>query len=81
MPRFHFHIRDGSSLISDGEGMVLYDEAAAFVVATRAIREQVAIDIRHDGVVRLDQTIEIVDPDGKLIQTVDFAQVIHIAAK
>ncbi len=78
MPRYHFHIREGATLIADGEGVVLHDEAAALKVAASAAREQVSIDVRHDGVVRLARAIEIADPEGTTIHIVDFARVIQI---
>lgn len=81
MPRFHFHIRDSVSLVGDGEGLVVFDEDAAILEAERFVRELVAIDVRLDGVVRLDQTIEVAYPDGSLLKRVEFSDIIQIVGR
>jgi translation elongation factor EF-4 len=78
LPRFYFHLHELGSLNSDCEGSVLFDSAAAHVEALRIAREMTALEMRTEGVVRLDRRIEICDADARQLEIVEFDQAITV---
>ncbi|URW75971.1 hypothetical protein M9980_01705 [Sphingomonas donggukensis] len=78
MPRYRFNIHSPGNHLSDGEGLVLLDDATAVERARQIVREMVAIDLREDGVVCLAQTIEIVGDGGKPLASMPFGDIIQI---
>ena len=59
MPRFFFHVRDGSSALDDSEGELLPGPAAA---ATRA--EQIARELAADGDSYRGYLVIVLDESG-----------------
>ncbi len=74
MPWFHFHIRDGDTLIEDPDGADLPDLAAARAKAAAAVREAVS---RPSSAGRdlSRRRFEIADARGRLLATVGFRDV------
>ena len=77
MPRFHLNIFNGDGESPDEEGQVLPDLAAARSEAVRGIRSLLANEL-SSGVIELGGRIQIADVDGKVLQTVAFAETVEI---
>jgi hypothetical protein len=73
MPRFFFHIRDGSSLIEDKKGADLPDLHAAHQEAVRAARCMIA-DLSEIGDTKDGQSFEICDAHGMTVDVVAFKE-------
>lgn len=69
MPRYFFHVREGSELSRDAEGQDLSNAEAARREAVAATREMLGEKLLHGGA--LDQrSIEIVDETGRVVDVV-----------
>lgn len=80
MPRYYFHLTDGSESVIDPDGREIADGAQ---IALLALQEARAI-IGHDalgGRIDLDQTIEVRDEDGKLVHQLAFPDAIVITGR
>jgi hypothetical protein len=75
MPRYFLNIRDGFE-IDDPEGMELPDFAAALDEATKSARELLAEGARV-GLSHSHWTISVTDEAGKVVATVQFADVVE----
>ena len=75
MPRFFLHIKDGSDLIRDEEGMDLPSAAHARAEAVASARELWADAIRVGRDLGADAFV-IADQDGKQLTFVPFAEVL-----
>ncbi len=69
MPRFHFHVRDGDSLLEDLEGAEFPDLDAARADAVAASRDVLAERIKA-GLPLGGLQFEIRDEAGRLVATV-----------
>ena len=76
MPHFHFNIRDGERVITDEEGMHCEDIDAARFEARASARDLLAQQIRA-GQCPDGRTIEITEPDGKVIERVALHDVLY----
>ena len=75
MPRYFFHVREGSTLNRDSEGQELADAAAAHGEAISTGREILGEKLLHGG--ELDgRTIEIADETGKVVDIVNVNDVL-----
>jgi hypothetical protein len=77
VPRFHLNIFNGDGESPDEEGQVLPDLAAARSEAIRGIRSLLANEL-SSGAIELGGRIEIADVDGKVLQTIAFADAVEI---
>jgi hypothetical protein len=77
VPRFYLHIRCDGELIIDDEGADFPDLASATLEACKGARSIMSADIL-EGILRLDQSIEINDAEGVHVRSVRFAEVINI---
>ncbi len=69
MPRYFFHVREGSELSRDAEGQDLSNAEAARREAVAATREMLGEKLLHGGA--LDhRSIEIVDETGRVVDVV-----------
>jgi hypothetical protein len=75
MPRFFFHIKDGSDLIRDEEGVDLPSAAHARTEALVCAREMWADAIKAGRDVEADAFV-IADQDGEQLTFVPFAEVL-----
>jgi hypothetical protein len=70
MPRYFFHVREGSQLSRDTEGQDLPNAEAARREAVSATREMLGEKLLHGG--SLDhRTIEIADETGRVVDVVN----------
>ena len=70
MPRYFFHVREGSELSRDAEGQDLSNAEAARREAVAATREILGEKLLHGG--SLDRrSIEIVDETGRVVDVVN----------
>ena len=75
MPRYFFHVREGSTLNRDAEGQELPDVEAARKEASSASREILGEKLLHGG--SLDsRTIEIADETGHIVDVVNARDVL-----
>ena len=75
MPRYFFHVREGSTLSRDAEGQELPDVEAARKEAISASREILGEKLLHGG--SLDsRTIEIADETGHIVDVVNSRDVL-----
>lgn len=70
MPKFFFHIRDGSHLIPDEDGIEMEDLAAALSEAEAGALDMLD-DARLEGTSISHQTVEVHDDQGRLVGRVD----------
>jgi hypothetical protein len=78
MPRFYFHIVDGSTTIEDPDGSELSDLDAAISEALQSARHLLADKVRAGEVVD-GQKFEIRDGGGTLLATVPFRDAIRLS--
>ena len=75
MPRYFFHVREGSTLSRDAEGQELPDVEAARKEAISTAREILGEKLLHGG--SLDnRTIEIADETGHVVDVVNARDVL-----
>ncbi len=79
MPRFFLHIRSGSKLIEDEQGLDFADVSGAIHEAGRGARSLMSAEV-VDGTLQLDQAIEIHDAQGRHVETVAFADALRIVS-
>ncbi len=70
MPRYFFHVREGSDLSRDTEGQILPNAEAARREAISSGREMVGEKLLHGGALSSRQ-IEIVDETGRVVDVVN----------
>jgi hypothetical protein len=78
MPKFYFHIVDGTELIEDPDGSELADLETARAEALQSARHLLADKVRAGQVVD-GQRFEIRDADGHLLATVPFRDAIRFS--
>ena len=76
MPRFHFHVYN-DLVAMDEEGVELPDMAAAREHAIEGARALMGESIMQ-GRLRLQDRIEVADPDGRVLMTIPFPEVVDI---
>jgi len=75
MPRYYFHVREGSTLNRDEEGQELPHAEAARREAIATIREILGEKLLHGG--ELDsRTVEIADQTGHVVDVVSTKEVL-----
>ena len=75
MPRYYFHIREGSTLNRDEEGQELPDAEAARQEAISAGREILGEKLLHGGSLN-GRTIEIADETGHVVDEINLREVL-----
>jgi hypothetical protein len=75
MPRYFFHVRDGTEISRDPEGQILSDLEAARREAVNSAREMIGERVLHGGAVN-GRTIEIAGEDGRVLATVETREVL-----
>ena len=75
MPRYYFHVREGSTLNRDEEGQELPNAEAARREAVSVNREMLGENLLHGGA--LDgRTVEIADETGHVVDVVNARDVL-----
>jgi hypothetical protein len=77
MPRFYFHVCNGSGLTPDHDGQTLGDEEEARAVAILGAREMMAGDIK-EGELDLSASIKVEDENGDLLFTLVFEDAVNL---
>lgn len=75
MPRYFFHVREGSSLSRDEEGQELPGADAARREAISATREMLGEKLLHGGSLN-HRSIEIADATGHIVDVVHSREVL-----
>jgi len=77
MPRYFMHLRDGTDVVLDPEGVEMPAEAVVGA-ALFAARDCIAGDVR-DGKIDLHCRIDVHDERGKLVHSLPFADAVELA--
>jgi len=77
MPRYYFHLYNGTGLTSDEEGQEFADDKAAEQAAVAGARSVLADEVRN-GQLDLDGRVEVTNGDGKVITVVQFGDVVRV---
>jgi hypothetical protein len=80
MPRYYFHICNGTGFVEDEEGRELPDLDAARSVAIAAARDIMAADVQR-GMLDLSSFIEIEDPAHQLVHTLGFEEAVDLSKR
>lgn len=80
MPRYYFHVREGSELSRDTEGQEMPNAEAARKEAISASREILGEKLLHGGSLN-HRTIEIADETGRVVDVVTSADVLFQGGK
>jgi hypothetical protein len=80
VPRYFFHICNGSGFIEDDEGQELDSDDVARNIAMASARDVMSNDIR-DGQLDLASFIEVEDDEGKLLFTLTFVEAVNIKSE
>jgi len=78
VPRFYFHICNGSGFTEDTEGQEFPDEAAARKEAVRGLRDVGAGEMMR-GEMNLGSFIEVEDELHNLVMTVEFGEAVRFS--
>jgi hypothetical protein len=77
MPRFYFHVCDGTGFVEDEEGVELRDIDAARTEAVKGARSIMAEDLQR-GQLDLSSFIEVEDERHELLFTLMFSEAVDI---
>jgi hypothetical protein len=77
MPRFHFHVCNGTGFVQDEEGQELADIAAARATALVSARDLMAADVRA-GELDLASFIEVEDENRQWLFTLMFLDAVDL---
>lgn len=80
MPRYYFHICNGTGFVQDEEGLELPDLDAARAEAVRSARSIMASDVQR-GMLDLSSFIEIEDENQRLVQTLGFQEAVDLTQR
>jgi hypothetical protein len=75
MPRYFFHVREGSELNRDAEGQDFADVEAARREAVNSVREILGEKILHGGALN-HRSIEIADETGHVVDVINSRDVL-----
>jgi hypothetical protein len=75
MPRYFFHVREGSLLSRDEEGQELPNAEAARREAVSATREMLGENLLHGGSLN-HRSVEIADAIGRIVDVVNSREVL-----
>lgn len=78
MPRFYFHLCNGSGFNEDTEGQEFPDEAAARKEAVRGLRDVSAGEMMR-GEMNVGSFIQIEDENHNLLMTVEFGEAVRVS--
>ena len=78
VPRFYFHVCNGSGFTEDDEGSEVADLSEARANAIKGLRDIMASELKR-GELNLGSFIEIEDEAHELVMTVPFADAVNVA--
>jgi hypothetical protein len=76
VPRYFFHLREGTGRLIDEEGTELAFEAVD-AAALQAVRALIAADVR-EGRIDLNGSVEVEDENGTIVHTRTFASAVTV---
>lgn len=80
MPRFYFHVCNGTGFVQDEEGQELPDLEAARAAAIKSARSIMASDVQR-GALDLSSFIEIEDEASQLLHTLCFGDAVDLTKR
>lgn len=80
MPRFYFHVCNGTGFVQDEEGQELPNIEAARLAAIRSARSIMASDVQR-GILDLSSFIEIEDSEKRLVLTLGFQEAVDLTQR
>jgi hypothetical protein len=80
VPRFYFHVCNGTGFVQDEEGQELPDLEAARAEAIRSARSIMASDVQR-GMLDLSSFIEIEDSGHQLVHTLGFGEAVDLTQR
>ena len=80
MPRYYFHVCNGTGFVQDEEGQELPDLEAARAEAIRNARSIMASDVQR-GMLDLSSFIEIEDANSQLVDTLGFDDAVDLTQR
>ena len=80
MPRYYFHVCNGTGFVQDEEGQELPDLEAARAEAVRNARCIMASEVQR-GMLDLSSFIEIEDAEHQLIHTLGFEDALDLTQR
>lgn len=79
MPRFFFHLRDGTEQLLDPDGQIMPRENVADAALAQA-RDCIAGDVLNGRMV-LHYRIEVHDEADRMVHTLDFSDAVQVLPK
>ncbi|WP_416222297.1 DUF6894 family protein [Sphingomonas sp. LY160] len=79
MPRYFFHLQDGSC-IADTEGLVMKDLESARAYALRAVREMLAEDLIFAAEISYDDSVLVKNEAGATLLQISFNSAVGLPA-
>lgn len=80
MQIYYFHLRDGTDVLLDSEGLMLLDIDAAIATALREARAIIGADAL-EGRIELDQRIDVEDERGVIVHSLQFEEAVQVARR
>ena len=77
MPRFYFHVCNGTGFVQDEEGQELPDVQSARLSAVQGLRDIMASELK-DGLLKTASFIEIENSQRELLMTVPFSEAVAV---
>jgi hypothetical protein len=78
MPRYYFHLRDGTDVALDEEGTDHADGDALQAAVLAAARDCISGDLRSSGLIDLRLRIDAEDSRGEVVYSLPFADAVTI---
>ena len=77
MARYFFHLRDGSDILLDPEGIELADIEAVRKKALEAARDTLSHDMK-DGLLNLKYRIEVENAEGSVVYSLPLSEAFQV---
>ena len=77
MPRYFFHVRDGSGLAEDEEGRELPNVESARAEAIKGVRSIISDEVKR-GLIDLRGDITVTDKDGVALLLLEFEEAVEL---
>lgn len=78
MPRCFFHLKNGSEVILDPEGIELADQPSIVARTLKEARSILSHDLQVSGTLPLGYRIEVEDGKGILLHVLEFVDAVSI---
>lgn len=78
MPRYYFHLRDGTDHVLDADGIDLPGPASVALRALKEARGLLGHEVQASGRLELGFRIDVEDEAGSIVHTLPFEQAVSI---